>query len=282
MRKYIFLFFLLFCSRITAQNEIRYNELKDIAYNNESTDTYAKERCKIDIYYPENRNNCPVVVWFHGGGLTGGEKFIPAALKESGLVVMAVNYRLMPRCELQDCIDDAAHAVAWAFHEANKYNGDKQKLFVAGHSAGGYLTSMIGLDKKWLLKYGLDPDSIAGLFPYSGQCITHFAYRKSKGISELQPCIDEYAPLFHIRPTAPPYVMITGDSEQELFGRYEENLYMWRMMKLVGHTQTYIYKLDGYNHGDMERPAHHILKKHIKDILLHRLHTLGISDTGTE
>ncbi|MDE6403128.1 MAG: alpha/beta hydrolase, partial [Muribaculaceae bacterium] len=69
------------------------------------------------------------------------------------------------------------------------------------------------------------------------------------------------------RPDCPPYVIITGDSELELFGRYEENAYMWRMMKLVGHPEVYIYKLDGYNHGDMAAPAFHILKNHIKDIL---------------
>lgn len=261
------LFLLFLCCQLAAQTEPTYAELKNIPYNQEANDSYARERCQVDIYYPENRRGCPVVVWFHGGGLTDGEKFIPEALKREGLVVMAFNYRLMPRCELQDCIDDAARAVAWAFREAERYNGDRHKLFVAGHSAGGYLTSLIGLDKHWLQKYGVDADSIAALVPYSGQCITHFAYRKTKGIGELQPSIDEYAPLFHVRATAPPYIIITGDREDELFGRYEENAYMWRMMKLTGHSDTYIYELDGYNHGDMERPAHHLLKQHIKRII---------------
>lgn len=62
-------------------------------------------------------------------------------------------------------------------------------------------------------------------------------------------------------------MIITGDREQELYGRYEENAYMWRMMKLTGHPYVFIYELDGYNHGDMAAPAHHILKKHVKDLL---------------
>ncbi len=45
---------------------------------------------------------------------------------------------------------------------------------------------------------------------------------------------------------------------------------MWRMMKLVGHPQTYIYEIDGYNHGDMAAPAFHILRNHISDILRKR------------
>ena len=30
--------------------------------------------------------------------------------------------------------------------------GDKNKIFISGHSAGGYLTAMVGLDKRWLKK----------------------------------------------------------------------------------------------------------------------------------
>jgi len=241
-----------------------YKTMTDIPYS-ASTDIYAIERCKLDIYYPENASGTPAVVWFHGGGLTGGHKSVPKQLKNSGLIVIAVNYRLLPNCELSDCIDDAAAAVAWTFANIDKFGGSKDRIFVSGHSAGGYLTSMIGLDRKWLSKYGINADDIAALVPFSGQVITHFAYRKSKGMSELQPCIDEFAPLYWVRPDAPAYIIITGDREMELYGRYEENAYMWRMMKLVGHQDTEIYELDGYNHGDMAAPAFHILKNTIRD-----------------
>lgn len=70
--------------------------------------------------------------------------------------------------------DDAAASVAWAFREVEKYGGDKNKIFISGHSAGGYLTAMVGLDKRWLKKYDIDADSIAGLIPFSGQVISHF------------------------------------------------------------------------------------------------------------
>ena len=116
-------------------------------------------------------------------------------------------------------------------------------------------------------KYGIDADSIAGLIPFSGQMISHFAYREKKGIGNLQPLIDEYAPLFHVRKDAPPLILISGDREQELFGRYEENAYMWRMMKLTGHPQTVLYEIGGHGHEPMEEPAYHILLQHIKQIL---------------
>ena len=183
------------------------------------------------------------------------------------MVLVAVNYRLLPKVEINECLDDAAAAVAWVFLEIGKYGGDKRKIFVSGHSAGGYLTAMIGLDKKWLANYQTDANEIAGLIPFSGQMISHFAYRDMKGIGNLQPTIDEYAPLFHVRKDAPPLVLITGDRNIELFGRYEENAYMWRMMKLVGHEDTYLYEIGGDGHGPMGEPAFYILHQQIKRIL---------------
>ena len=38
------------------------------------------------------------------------------------------------------------------------------------------------------------------------------------------------------------------------------------MMKLTGHPDTHIYRLDGYSHGAMANPAHHILRKHVERI----------------
>lgn len=260
MTRHLLTFILLLASSLSYGRELT---KCDIPYAPHRSDSYSDERCRLDINYDDTAQSQPVVVWFHGGGLTGGSKEIPAELKNSGYVVVAPNYRLLPNVSISECIDDAAAAVAWTFSNIARYGGDSRKIFVAGHSAGGYLTSMIGLDRKWLAKYGVEADSIAALVPYSGQVITHFAHRKLKGVAETQPVVDEFAPLFHVRPDAPPYIIITGDAEQELFGRYEENLYMWRMMKLAGHPDVEIYKLDGYNHGDMARPAHHILKQQI-------------------
>ena len=87
------------------------------------------------------------------------------------------------------------------------------------------------------------------------------------GIGELTPWVDRNAPLFHVRAGAPPYIIITGDAEMELYGRYEENMYMWRMMKLGGNSDVKLYKLDGYDHGSMAVPAHPILLREVKRIL---------------
>ena len=92
-------------------------EEKNTSHYN-GTDPYAIERCKLDVSVPDNATDTPLVVWFHGGGLTGGGKEIPKRLRDAGYVVVAPNYRLIPRVPVDSCINDAARAVAWAFDNA--------------------------------------------------------------------------------------------------------------------------------------------------------------------
>ena len=237
--------------------------VSNISYTRQS-DPYAIRRCMLDVYSPEGADGCPVVVWFHGGGLEAGEKFIPDQLKDCGLVVVAVNYRLLPQCSPDDCLADAADAVAWTFDNISKYGGSPDKIVGSGHSAGGYLTMMVGLDRHLLEQRGIDANRIAALVPFSGQCVTHYNVRKLQGIPPLQPTIDKYAPISYLRADASPMVIISGDRELELFGRYEEQAYFWRMLKLVGHSKCLLYEMQGFDHGAMADPAFHVLKQYIK------------------
>ena len=237
---------------------------KDIQYRSGELSEYQQSRCRLDIYRLVAKKNMQTVVWFHGGGLTGGNKSIPKSLMNKGIAVVAVNYRLSPKVKVKDCIDDAAAAVAWTFKNIEKYGGSPERIYVSGHSAGGYLTSMVGLDKSYLKVHGIDADRIAALIPFSGHTITHFTARKELGIGGKQPVIDKMAPLFHVRNDSPPLILITGGREIEMLGRYEENAYMMRMMKVNGHKETYLYEIDGHGHGPMVNPACHILLEYLK------------------
>ena len=55
--------------------------------------------------------------------------------------------------------------------------------------------------------------------------------------------------------------MITGDRELEMLGRYEENAYMMRMLKVVGHKDTHIFELDGYGHSPKDAAVPLIVKE---------------------
>lgn len=252
----------LFWGQLSAR-EYKYS--KDIPYK--SGDEYVQQVCRLDLAYEEAGEDRPVIVWYHSGGLTSGKKHIPQALLQDGAVVVGVGYRFATKVSLPEIIDDAAAALAWVYANIDRYGGDTSKVIIAGHSAGGYLVNMLALDKQYLGKYDIDPDTqVAAVVPYSGQVITHFAQRRIQGISELTPTIDSLAPLYHVRGDAAPFYIISGDREEELYGRYEETAYFARMLKLNGHKNVIFKELDGFNHGDMAEPAHFLLLKYIRNL----------------
>lgn len=241
-----------------------YSYDKEIRYRNEA-DQYVEKMCRLDVAYEKGGEDRPVIVWFHGGGLTGGWRHIPDALLRDGAVVVGVGYRFATEVPVAQILDDASASVAWVLKNIGKYGGSTSKIYLAGHSAGGYIVAMLGLDKKYLAEYDIDPDTdVAAIVPYSGQSITHFAHRQKMGIPQEKPLIDDMAPLYHVRGDAAPMLIISGDREMEMVGRYEENAYFARMLRLNGHKDVTFYEVDGFDHGDMADPAHILLLKYIR------------------
>ena len=121
--------------------------------------------------------------------------------------------------------------------------------------------------KKILAKHGIEASRIAGVLPLSPQVITHFKIRKERGIEDTQVVVDEFAPFHHIRKDLPPMVIITGDRELEMLGRYEENAYFVRMLKLVGNTRIKLFELDGFGHSAMKNPGLYLMVDELKKML---------------
>jgi len=244
-----------------------YKEAENLFYYPENTQNitdYQQKMAVLDVYYPETDKKVPVIIWFHGGGLTGGDKEIPKVLKNNDYVIVGVQYRLAPKVKAEVSVADATAAVAWVFKNIEKYNGDPDAIFVSGHSAGGYLALMTVMDKNRLKAYDIDANKVAGLVPFSGHTITHFTIREERGIPGTQPIVDEWAPLYYVRGDAPPTLLITGDRELEMLGRYEENAYFFRMMKVAGQKDITQYEMQGYGHN-MTYPAFPLLLNFVKE-----------------
>ena len=92
-----------------------YTYKRNVPYRENAGDAYTAKMCRLDIAYQPEVENAPVVVWFHGGGLTGGSREIPSQLLTDNLVVVGVEYRLSPHVQTMEIVDDAAAAVAWVF-----------------------------------------------------------------------------------------------------------------------------------------------------------------------
>lgn len=266
MRKY--LSFILLLIGLTLQAQETYKTVKDISYIPAGeTDGYRKERCKLDVYYPVGKKGFPTIVWFHGGGLEGGGKHVPEMFMNQGFAVVAVNYRLSPKAQNPAYTEDAAAAVAWAYKHIEEYGGSPRRVFVTGHSAGGYLTLMVGLDKSYLQEYGVDADSIAAYLPISGQTVTHFTIRKERSLPEGIPVIDQYAPCNKARKDTPPFVLITGDRNLEMADRYEENALLASVLKNIGNKKVSLYELQGFDHGQVYVPGCCLVVNYIRNFI---------------
>ena len=223
--------------------------------------------CVLDLCHPVGTNGFPTVVWFHGGGLTSGRRDW-LAIDTNRIAVATVEYRLMPKVGPGDCIDDAAAAAAWVKRHIAEYGGDANLVFVSGHSAGGYLTFMLGLDGRWLGKYGLTPFDFAGYMPLSGQVTKHFAVRKHFKHQEnaFQPIIDEWAPLYHLKAQTPPFCVALGDPKVEWKMRAEENWFMCESLKAMGNRNFEFHSFPGKNHGTCRGPALGVFQRFVDRI----------------
>ena len=236
---------------------------------------YAEERCKLDIYMPkEIKEPLPVLIFFHGGGLSRGTKIFPRTHRglPTDIVIVTPNYRLSgPRAKCPDYLNDAAAAAAWTVRNIARYGGDPDKVFVTGASAGGYLSAMIALDRRWLKPFGLDPRKcFAGVLPISGQMSTHFQVMIERG-QEGQPLVDEYAPIYHAAADTPPIVLFCGQPDIEFKARVAENLFFHAVLtQLKKNPDAKIYQINGFNHSSVGVPAGYLTRQEMKRILRQR------------
>ena len=178
----------------------------------------------------------------------------------AGCAVAAVNYRLSGKgAECPDYIYDAAAAAAWVKKHIAEYGGDPERIYIAGHSAGGYLTMMLALDGRYLGACKADPKDFAGYFPVSGQATTHFrilAERKAKGMKLPDVMLDEYAPIQLAHRGAPPITLLVGDPNVEWPSRVEENLLLAaRLKRGYKNEKVECLSFPSFNHGTVVAPS---------------------------
>ena len=109
---------------------------------------------RVRVYKPKTeQKDFPGLLWIHGGGHILGTPEQDAALcirfaKEAGCIVVAPDYRLAPEYPYPADIDDCYSALVWM---TENLPVRKDRVAVAGQSAGGGLTAAVALmarDKK--------------------------------------------------------------------------------------------------------------------------------------
>ena len=137
--------------------------LRDIPYG-------TGPRQRLDIFLPSQpvHHPMPVLLFMHGGGWTIGRKewcgFMAPPLLSLPAIFVSVGYRLIPAVAYPDPLRDCIAALAWVSDHIAAHGGDRGRIFVGGHSAGGQIAALMTLRTDLLAEAGLTAESIAGCF----------------------------------------------------------------------------------------------------------------------
>lgn len=98
-------------------------------------------------FFPAYGSNAPLMVFIHGGWWRSLDKsefsFIAQAYTRAGISVALPNYSLAPKASIEEITLQNLKAVAWLYRHAEQYDFDRNRIVVAGHSAGAHLSAMM-------------------------------------------------------------------------------------------------------------------------------------------
>ncbi|MFO1161633.1 MAG: alpha/beta hydrolase [Reyranellaceae bacterium] len=200
---------------------------------------YGPTRAESLDFFP-GRPGAPVLMFIHGGywrlGAAGDFSVLAAGPAAHGIAVAVTNYALCPAVTIDEITRQNRAALAWLWHNAGELGIDRERIFIAGHSAGGQQVGMM-LATDWSGQYDLPADVVKGALAVSGV----FDLRPLRH-SWLQPklqltadTIERQSPLFHVPATAPPLVVTCGGAEPAEFIRQShEYLAAWQHAGLTG------------------------------------------------
>jgi acetyl esterase/lipase len=166
---------------------------------------------KLDIYIPKDKTNLPVLFFVHGGAWKTGDhsQYVPVGNRyaREGFITVVPSYRLAPKHPHPAQIEDVAAAFAWTVRHIAEYGGDTNRIYAAGHSAGGHLVALLSLDDSYLAKYQLSPKALRGVLAWSG-VYNLTAGESQESVFGKDPQVRRAAsPLSHVKAGAPPFVV---------------------------------------------------------------------------
>ncbi|OAI55638.1 lipase [Planctomyces sp. SCGC AG-212-M04] len=210
----------------------------------------------LDFYPPANvEGRSPVVVWVHGGAWRSGSKNDVSVKHwtEQGFAIASVDYRLSPEAQFPAQIHDIKAAIRFLQVNADKYAIDRDRIIVAGSSAGGHLAALVGVSngvKELEGNVGLSADHPAhvratvsffgasNLESILGQSTEHGLSVRVPALKLLlgdapdkKPDLARLAsPVAHVDTSDPPLWLIHGDADpqmpieqsKELAAKYEQ------------------------------------------------------------
>lgn len=126
---------------------------------------------KLDIFPAQGRAR-PVYVFIHGGYWYSLDKehysYVAEGMLPHGITTVVNNFELAPAVDMDTIVDQNRRALAWIWRNAESFDGDRNRIYVCGHSAGGHLGLML-LGTNWPeWGEGLPMDLVKGVCSIGG------------------------------------------------------------------------------------------------------------------
>ncbi|WP_454197764.1 alpha/beta hydrolase fold domain-containing protein [Nocardia sp. Marseille-Q1738] len=189
----------------------------------------------LDLYLPEGVDRPPIVVWIHGGSFYSGDRrwlhrtfpdnSVFTGLVDAGIACASIDYRLSKEAIWPAQGEDVAAAIEFLRAHADEYGFDAERLGTWGDSAGGHLALMAAFTRKdvaavvaWYPVTDIvDMDGAGGELPYS-------PWLGGWPSDMLERCA-QASPITHVRPDAPPCLLLHGELDTVVPARQSEHLY---------------------------------------------------------
>ena len=192
---------------ISAQRQKRSDEVRaarrfhpDLSYG-----PGARER--LDLF-PAAAADAPMLAFIHGGYWQSNDKETSSFLVEGplarGFAVALIEYTLAPDASLDQIVAEVRRATDWLAANAGEFGANRERLYFAGHSAGGHLAATL-----------LDHPAVAGVLPISGLFDLEpirLCYLNEK-LALTAESASRNSPLLHIPQRAAPCVVAVGAAE---------------------------------------------------------------------
>ncbi len=231
----------------------------------------GERRTRLDVYRPAGRRErCPVLLQVHGGGWVIGQKHqqgqpLMHRMASRGWVCVAPNYRLSPRVTFPDHLIDVKRALAWIRQHAHEHGADPNFVIVTGGSAGGHLTSLMGLtmnDPEYQPGFEHVDTSVAACVPFYG--VYDFLDRRGlRGRASMTPFLervvmkcspteyperwDKASPIMRVHADAPPFFVIHGSHDSLAF--IEDAREFVEKLRAVSRNRVAFAELPGAQHA---------------------------------
>ncbi len=185
-------------------------------------------RNRMDVYSPHGAANAPVVLFVHGGSWEGGDKdghkFVGESLARAGYVTAVMSYRLAPQNRYPTSVQDTALALKVLRDSAKTFGGNPDNVFVMGHSAGAFNAVEAVDNERWLREAGVPISAVRGVIGVAGPYSYDFRGMSSARAFPVTATPDEVMPDRHVRPDAPPHLLLVAGSDRTVYPQNGEHM----------------------------------------------------------